>query len=188
MICKRGRIPAIFTTRASCTLLKLGTEGVAGTRPGHSGQKRLNQAFLWTKSSGARIVHTKQYFPDEEGYYEKQWFQAGPRNFRVANFGGIRAVLLICTELMFNEHARRYGRKGANVILVPRAVGKTSLCQWLVAAKMAAIVSGAYVLSSNRRGMDRRGQEFGGRGNLPNSRFGSRARHANITLADACDS
>jgi N-carbamoylputrescine amidase len=30
--------------------------------------------------------------------------------------------------------------------------------------KMAAIVSGCYVLTSNRSGMDSKGQEFGGRG------------------------
>ena len=52
----------------------------------------------------------------------------------------------------------------SNVILVPRAVGKASLARWLVAARMAAIVSGAYVLSSNRSGVDTNGQRFGGRG------------------------
>jgi N-carbamoylputrescine amidase len=65
---------------------------------------------------------------------------------------------------MFNEHARRYGRAGAHVLLVPRAAGAASLRRWLVAARMAAIVSGAYVLSSNRAGVDSRGQAFGGAG------------------------
>jgi N-carbamoylputrescine amidase len=65
---------------------------------------------------------------------------------------------------MVNEHARSYGRRGAHVILVPRAVRPHSLGRWLVAARMAAIVSGSYVLSSNRAGTDARGQEFGGSG------------------------
>jgi N-carbamoylputrescine amidase len=71
---------------------------------------------------------------------------------------------LICTEVMFNEHARHYGRRGANLIAVPRAVGRASLPRWEVAMRMAAIVSGCYVLSSNRGGVDSRGQTFGGRG------------------------
>lgn len=142
-------------------LSRLGATYVAGTQPVERGT-RMNEAFLWS-GSGLEPVHTKQYFPDEEGYYEARWFKAGDRNFRIADAGGLRCGFLICTELMFNEHARRYGREGAHVILVPRAVGVTSLDRWLVAMRMAAIVSGCYVLSSNRGGVEN-GQVFGGRG------------------------
>jgi len=49
---------------------------------------------------------------------------------------------------MFNEWARHYRRQGAHVIAVPRASGASQ--KWYTAAAMAAIVSGCYVLSSNR--------------------------------------
>jgi N-carbamoylputrescine amidase len=143
---------------------ELGAAVVAGSRPGEHRGRRVNEGFIWTKNGGASVVHTKQYFPDEKGYYEKRWFAAGHHSFQVTSTGPIRGGFLICTEVMFNEHAREYGRSGANVILVPRAVGKISLKRWLVAMRMAAIVSGAYVLSSNRHGVDYRGQEFGGAG------------------------
>ncbi len=42
--------------------------------------------------------------------------------------------------------------------------GGGSLDRWLVAVRMAAIVSGCYVVSSNRSGPDARGQVFGGLG------------------------
>lgn len=145
-------------------LAELGAAMVGGSCPGEHCGRRVNQGFLWTKRNGLKVVHYKQYFPDEEGCYEKRWFEAGSRSFRVTSIGPIRAAFLICTEVMFNERARQYGRSGANVILVPRATGKTSLERWLVATRMAAIVSGAYVLSSNRHGIDYRGQEFGGAG------------------------
>ena len=135
-------------------LHELGASVVAGTRPRRVGSLRLNEAFI-----GSEPVHTKQYFPDEEGFYEARWFDAGERHFRVASAGALRCGFLICTELMFNEHARHYGRAGAHAILVPRATGSGSLDRWLVAMRMAAIVSGSYVLSSNRSGPD-----FGGRG------------------------
>jgi len=65
---------------------------------------------------------------------------------------------------MFNERAREYGRGGAQVIWVPRATAKASVQRWIVAMRMASIVSGCYVLSSNRGGTDSRGQLFGGTG------------------------
>jgi N-carbamoylputrescine amidase len=143
---------------------ELGARAVAGSRPQSLSGRRVNEAFVWTRGTGLRGVHTKQYFPNEEGYYEARWFEAGTRHFAPTAVAGLSSAFLICTELMFNEHARHCGRAGADVLLVPRAVGGASLGRWLVAARMAAIVSGAYVLSSNRAGADSRGQVFGGSG------------------------
>lgn len=145
-------------------LSELETEVVAGSRARNLDGRRVNEAFVWTKDRGGQGAHTKQHFPDEEGYYEARWFQAGERHFKVVEAGALKAGFLICTELMFNERARAYGRAGAQVILVPRAVGKGSLPRWLVAMRMAAIVSGCYVLSPNRNGTAADGQEFGGLG------------------------
>jgi N-carbamoylputrescine amidase len=145
-------------------LAELGARFVLSTRPVESEGRRVNEGFVWSAETEAVTVHTKQYFPDEAGYYEARWFQAGPRHFRSVPAAGARAGFLICTEVMFNEHARHYGREGAQIIVVPRAVGDESLGRWRVAMQMAAIVSGCYVLSSNRDGVDSRGQRFGGRG------------------------
>jgi N-carbamoylputrescine amidase len=145
-------------------LRELGARIVAGSRPMEAGGLRTNQGFLWTDEKGVEDVHSKQYFPDEPGYYEARWFHPGDRHFRIASAGSLRCGFLICTELMFNERARQYGRSGAHIILSPRAVGSASLERWLAATRMAAIVSGAYVISSNRAGMDSGGQVFGGSG------------------------
>ncbi len=145
-------------------LEELGCPVVAASRALELERRRVNEAFLWTPSEGASGVHTKQFFPDEEGYYEARWFEGGERHFRIASAGDVHVGFLLCTEVMFNEHARHYGRNGAQLILSPRAVGAASLPRWLVAMRMAAIVSGCYVLTSNRGGVDSRGQLFGGRG------------------------
>jgi N-carbamoylputrescine amidase len=147
---------------------ELGARVVAATRPRELEGARVNEAVLWTQKKGVLGVHTKQYFPDEEGYYEARWFQTGERHFRVASADPVRVGFLICTELMFNEHARAYGRTGAQVILVPRATARITVPRWIVAMRMAAIVSGCYVLSSNRGGVDSRGQIFGGAGCVVN--------------------
>jgi|HubBroStandDraft_3_1064219.scaffolds.fasta_scaffold160071_2 N-carbamoylputrescine amidase len=143
---------------------ELGARAVASTRPRAVEGNRVNEGFLWSATGGTAAVHAKQFFPDEAGFYEARWFAGGERHFRLAPAGELRCGFLICTEVMFNEHARRYGREGAHLVLVPRAAGRGSLARWLVAMRMAAIVSGSYVLSSNRSGFDSRGQEFGGTG------------------------
>jgi N-carbamoylputrescine amidase len=146
------------------SLRDLGAGVVLGTRPRRHGGRPVNEAFVWTAQTGALPAHTKQYFPDEPGYHEARWFEAGDRHFRVVEAGAVRVGFLICTEVMFNEHARRYGREGAQLLAVPRATAPGSLSRWLVASRMAAIVSGCYVLSSNRGGRDAKGQAFGGCG------------------------
>lgn len=151
-------------SRGLARLNELGAPVVLGTRAVSVEERDVNEAFVWTSGAGVLGVHTKQYFPNEEGYYEARWFQAGEPHFRVVEAGPVRVGFLICTEVMFNEHARQYGRAGAHVIAVPRAVGPGSLPRWLVAMRMAAIVSGCYVISSNRAGRDSKGQTFGGSG------------------------
>jgi len=121
---------------------------VIGSRPVRGRERLANEGFLLADGQ-YRPVHHKQYFPQEAGFYEHTWFTASRAGFETFDHGGIRFGMLLCTELMFNEWARHYRRRGAHVIVVPRASGK-SVENWHTAARMAAIVSGCYVLSSNR--------------------------------------
>ncbi len=143
---------------------ELGAKVVLGSRATELDGHRVNEAFVWTKDEGLQGVHTKQFFPNEAGYYEARWFEPGERHFRVVEAGALRVGFLICTEVMFNEHARHYGRSGAHLIAVPRATPRGTTRRWRTAMQMAAIVSGCYVVSSNRGGVDSRGQKFGGAG------------------------
>lgn len=99
----------------------------------------------------ARFIHQKHYFPDEPGFHEAQWFSTIRTGFEPVAVGDLVVGVLLCSELMFNEWARHYRRCGAHVIAVPRAAG-FSHDRWKTAAAMAAIVSGCYVVSSNRAG------------------------------------
>jgi N-carbamoylputrescine amidase len=137
---------------------------VLGTRPHQIGAQRLNQAFVWNKQRGCQVARAKAYFPDEAGFYEAKWFDAPVRHFAPFVLNEIKLGFLICTELMFNEWARHYGRQGCQIIAVPRATEKTSVERWLIALRMAAIVSGAFVLSSNHFGIGPSGIHFGGAG------------------------
>ncbi|HLZ64308.1 MAG TPA: carbon-nitrogen hydrolase family protein [Ktedonosporobacter sp.] len=139
-------------------LPELGSAIVLGTHMLMEGEQRLNRGFYWTLTEGYHGVHDKYYLPNEEGFYERCWFDRGQHDFRLAQVGEMAIGFLICSELMMNEWARYYGRQGANIIAVPRATGGHE--RWMVATRMAAIASGAFVISSNRAEDDL----FGGRG------------------------
>ncbi|GCE07266.1 carbon-nitrogen hydrolase family protein [Dictyobacter aurantiacus] len=112
--------------------------------------RHFNRGFCWTPDVGYQGVHDKYYFPNEEDFYERNWFDRNRRDFSLVRPGGELAIgFLICTEVMFNEWARYYGRQGANIIAAPRA-SSMNYERWIVALRMAAIASGAFVISSNR--------------------------------------
>ncbi len=131
---------------------------VLGTRPLIEETRHLNRGFFWTDAEGYRGIHDKYYFPDEEDFYERHWFDRPQRDFKLVQIQNVAIGFLICTEVMFTEWARCYGKQGANIIAVPRATQDHE--RWLVATRMAAIASGAFVISSNR--VDE--HVFGGRG------------------------
>lgn len=136
---------------------------VISSRPIRGAHRLINEAFLLADGV-YRAIHHKHYFPEEAGFFEETWFAPERPGFDVVEYHGIRIGVLLCTELMFTEWARHYRRQGAHVIAAPRASG-IDMRHWHAAARMAAIVSGCYVLSSNRVS-DRADSRphFGGRG------------------------
>lgn len=147
---------------ALTTLAALPT-AVISSRPVRNANRLANEAFL-IANGAYQPVHHKHYFPHEAGYFENSWFSPAQAGFDVIEYRGIRIGVLLCTELMFSEWARHYRRQGAHVIVCPRASG-TAMAHWDAAASLAAIVSGCYVLSSNRVARTAGSEpRFGGRG------------------------
>jgi N-carbamoylputrescine amidase len=72
--------------------------------------------------------------------------------------------VLLCTELWFTDKARIYGKQNVDILLCPRATGKSTVERWLTCGSAAAIISGAYCLSSNRSGYGENNFEWGGTG------------------------
>ena len=137
---------------------------VLGTRPVNAGSRRLNEGFVWESEYGYRAAHSKYYLPDDEGFWEASWYDRGDGDFTSVQSSKALIGFLICTEIWFMERARVYGKNGAHLIAIPRATEKASLEKWLVGGRTAAVVSGAFCLSSNR--VNREGQRgnWGGQG------------------------
>ncbi len=144
---------------------ELGAAKVAGTRPVNDARLgRLNEGFVWEKGVGYRGAHAKYYLPDEEGFWEASWYGRGDGRFVSIESGRAKMGFLICSELWFLERARAYGKAGVHLLLCPRGAELRTLEKWLVGGRTAAIVSGAFCLSSNRAGPNLPGAPFGGHG------------------------
>lgn len=143
-------------------LIDLDLPAVISSRPVWSGKRLANEAFV-LENRAVRPLHRKQYFPNEPGWFESEWYAGDGSGFDVAEVLGIKVGVLLCTDAMFNEHARAYGRQKASLIAIPRASGM-DLESWRIAGAMASLVSGAYVFSSNRVGRGKDGTQFGGGG------------------------
>lgn len=122
---------------------------VIGSRPLTRDGGRRNQAYARERGGGMQPLHDKSYLPDEPGFWEASWYGRGDGGHAVTEVAGLRAGVLVCTELWFLEHARSLGRCGAHVIATPRVTPATSLEKWLAGGRACAVVAGAWSLSSN---------------------------------------
>ncbi|NOX33152.1 MAG: carbon-nitrogen hydrolase family protein [Deltaproteobacteria bacterium] len=134
------------------------------SRPVIEDGKRLNQGFIFTRDKGYIPAHDKYYLPDEPGYYEASWYEKGGGQFDVVHINDIRIGFLICTELWFTARARQYLKQNIDILVCPRATPKTKVDIWVTGGKAAAIVSGAFCLSSNYNGPNTSKEDFGGTG------------------------
>jgi N-carbamoylputrescine amidase len=122
---------------------------VLGSYPVERQGERLNQAFVWTRDGGTRGARAKYFLPDEPDGREATWFARGDRDFAPTSVGALRVGFQLCTELLFVDRSRAIGRAGAQVIAAPRATSGHR--RWPMAAGMAAIASGCFVATANRR-------------------------------------
>jgi N-carbamoylputrescine amidase len=122
---------------------------VISTRPVVREGIRLNVGFVWDRMGGLADVHHKVYLPDEPGFWEATWYSPGPKEFNGFQTARGRIGFQICTELWFGQHAREYAKQGVQLLVCPRATPHSTVQKWVAGGQVAAVVSGAFCLSSN---------------------------------------
>ena len=147
-------------------LSKLNAKYIIGTRPAiDKNGKFLNIAFLHDSSINKIFsIHEKYYLPNDEGFWEATWYSKGSGKFIPFHIGTTLAGLQICTDMWFFHHAREFGKKHIEILCVPRATPYASLKKWTIGGKSAAIVSGAFCISSNLYNPPGIGADLGGIG------------------------
>jgi N-carbamoylputrescine amidase len=151
---------------AACEAMlpQLAPAHVLSTRPINRDTKRFNEAFGASPAGACTPAHLKRYLPDEEGYWEASWYDAGKDSFNPTPIADARIGVRICTDIWTFEASRLLGLAGANVIAVPRATPAASVERWIVAGRATAMTAGAFCISSNRSGQDVNALHFGGAG------------------------
>ena len=137
---------------------------VASTRPVVLDGKRQNAAYIWEPGQGAKNVHTKYYLPNEPGFWEVTWYERGDGDFSLENTSKGKVGFLVCTEIWFNFRAREYAKGGIQLLLCPRATPNPTAPKWVAGGQSAAVVSGAFCLSSNLAGTTPEGGDYAGVG------------------------
>ena len=130
-------------------LRELAPASVICSRPVSRSGRRFNEGFVWSAAAGALPVHDKRYLPDEAGFWEARWYEAGDGSFDAFDAAGVRAGLMICTDMWAIHHAIDYGKAGVQIVATPRATGRPTVEKWLTGGRAVAIVSGAFSVSSN---------------------------------------
>ena len=143
---------------------ELGDAIVAYSKPVLREENFYNTAFIWTREEGHQKVHTKYFFPEEEGFYEATWFDKAAKSFELIEINGLKFGFLLCTEIWFTQYTRGYGLEGMDFLLCPRATGKSSIDQWIRCGQTSSVIGGAYCLSSNRSGIGENNFNWGGTG------------------------
>lgn len=129
---------------------ELGARWVVGTRPVSEHGLRYNEAFLWSRATGAVALRRKHFLPDEPESWEARWFTRGDAVFPGYEAGSLSFAVNMCTELWALETFGRYRDLGIGAVLAPRATAAVTTEKWVALGTVAAVASGAYCLSSNR--------------------------------------
>jgi len=145
-------------------LTDLSPATVISTRPVTISGKRQNMGYVWEPGQGTRDVHVKYYLPDEPGFWEASWYERGDGDFSLVDTPTGKVGFLICTEIWFNARAREYGKQGMQLLVCPRATPNPTAPKWVAGGQAAAVVSGAYCLSSNLSGTTPEGGDYAGIG------------------------
>ena len=142
---------------------ELGATTVLGAQPIVAEGRRYNETFVW-EAGDHRPSHRKYYLPDEDEFWEATWYDRGAGSFAVMQTASGVVGFLVCTEVWFTEHARAFAREGIVLLATPRATEWSSRDKWLAGGRAAAVMSGAFSMSSNHSGTDAVGIRWGGLG------------------------
>ncbi len=109
--------------------------------------------------------YRKNHIPDDPGYYEKFYFAPGDLGYRVFRTKYADIGVLICWDQWFPEAARLLALKGAEIILIPTAIGywcsegapvtdQGYAESWQIVQRGHAVANACFLAAVNRVGFE----------------------------------
>ena len=153
------------TVRELCELAKgLGIVLVASLFEKRAAGLYHNTAVVIDADGRLLGKYRKMHIPDDPLYYEKFFFTPGDLGYRVFRTKYADIGVLICWDQWFPEAARLCAMNGAEMILIPTAIGHSSMENeaeaaayresWQVVQRGHAIANACYVAAINRVGFE----------------------------------
>ncbi|HSO13883.1 MAG TPA: nitrilase-related carbon-nitrogen hydrolase [Anaerolineales bacterium] len=82
-----------------------------------------NVAVCFGPDGKLKAMTRKQHIPQGEGYYEDHYFAPGDSDYPVHQIANHKIAMPTCYDQWFPELSRIYGKKGAEIIFFPTAIG-----------------------------------------------------------------
>ncbi|MBG7609564.1 MAG: carbon-nitrogen hydrolase [Anaerolineae bacterium] len=105
--------------------------------------------------------YRKNHIPDDPHYYEKYYFTPGDLGYQVFKTKYADIGVLICWDQWYPEAARLLGLKGAEIILIPTAIGyskpnevSTYDQSWITVQRGHAVANACFLAAVNRVGFE----------------------------------
>ncbi len=105
--------------------------------------------------------YRKMHIPDDPLYYEKFYFTPGDLGYKVFKTKYADIGVLICWDQWYPEAARLLGLKGAEIILIPTAIGYTQTSDgsaydqsWQIVQRGHAVANACFLAAVNRVGFE----------------------------------
>ena len=112
---------------------------------------RYNTALLYDGKGVCHARYRKVHLPEEEGYWETSHYMPGTEPPQaISDTFSLTVGLQICSDVNRPQGFQILSSGGAEVVFAPRATPPEPYERWRLILRANAIMSGAYVLSTNR--------------------------------------
>jgi len=115
-------IPGPTSTALSRIARKFGVVLVGGTIFEVSGRSRYNTCLVFDERGRVVSKYRKVHIPQDEHYYEQDYFSSGNR-YAVAKTSRGKIGTLVCFDQWYPEPARIERLMGADILVYPTAIG-----------------------------------------------------------------
>lgn len=165
-------IPGPSTDRLGRLARELGLVIVAPLFERRAAGVYHNSAAILDADGSLAGIYRKMHIPDDPCFYEKYYFAPGDLGFRAFDTQAGRIGVLICWDQWFPEAARLVALQGAEIIMVPtaigwhprerKALGDGQLDAWQTVQRGHAVANGVYWAAVNRVGLERPSKDADG--------------------------
>lgn len=144
---------------------------VGGSIFERAGGRTYNTCMVFDADGSMLGTYRKTHIPQDQYYFEKEYFAPGDTGFQVFETRCGRIAPLICYDQWFPEAARICALQGAEIVLYPTAIGTVKgISQaegdwhraWENVMRGHAIANGMVVAGANRAGREDRMRFWGG--------------------------